>query len=236
MSNTDSDDRPFDPPPIAGGRRNLAEINDTMVRVERARWQRGAFDIEVYSLDNVLLGPPIFYGVALYRHDDAMAAIALAIWGLGTLLWTPWIVLRVDRRQPAGDAARAAALLGYGLLIWLATPVLVFAAPKGTGALWAFPVIFAVGAGAMAAAAWPQTGPASPSSGRAGLLAGGGAAYLIGAAALGGLAYLFARHSGGFGLAVLLLALLVCLAALAGGAALLRAAWRTWRATRTAAF
>jgi hypothetical protein len=136
-----------------------------------------------FRMDRLLIFPPLIYlGNFLWR-DWQLEVVAYLLWALGVLIWTPWIILRVDSRR--GDTARSAAILGYGLLAWPLFLLILIVAPERSRFLVAFPFVCLWGAAAMALAAW-NTSPPRPSKARAGLLAGGGLVFGLYAAALVG--------------------------------------------------
>lgn len=144
-------------------------------------------------LDGALALPWLAYLGGLFDRDPGLIGMGLGFWGLAVAIWTPWIVLRVRMSRPTGDTARAAAVLGVGLLPW---PFAIFAVAwleTWAGALAGFPLIYLWGAGAMAMAAfqWPRVTAAQ----RAGLLVAGGLSY--GVVAAGFFVFLAADLAGG---------------------------------------
>ena len=115
--------------------------------------------------------------------------------------------------RPTGDTARAAAVLGLGLLPWaLAVPAINL---LGTwpGGLIGFPLMFLWGAGAMAMAAfqWPSL---QSSRQRVGVLIAGGSAYALVTAGLG----LFLAADLSYGGSIMSPVLLLLIAATGGAA------------------
>lgn len=134
-------------------------------------------------LDGVLLLPWFGYFGGVLDGDPGTIGFGLMVWLLAIVIWTPWIVLRVRMSRPTGDTARAAAVLGLGLLPWVVAVPLVSAPITLVGALIGFPLMYLWGAGAMAAAALQWPARLSPRR-RTAILVAGGLSYAVVAAGL----------------------------------------------------
>ncbi|WP_430425582.1 hypothetical protein [Phenylobacterium sp.] len=134
-------------------------------------------------LDGVLLLPWFGDFGGVLDSDPGTIGFGLMVWLLAVVIWTPWIVLRVRMSRPTGDTARAAAVLGLGLLPWVVAVPLTSAPITLAGALIGFPLMYLWGAGAMAAAAlqWPAR---LPPRRRTAILVAGGLSYAVVAAGL----------------------------------------------------
>jgi hypothetical protein len=159
--------------------------------------------------------------------------IAYLLWGLATFIGTPWLLLRIDNDRPPGDSAKAAALLGYGLLGWPLSLPAFMVLPLGSAFVLAFPIVFLWSVGFAIWAVRSQPKPMA-SVGRARMLAGGGLAYLIMAAGLAALAYAlftgaYDRFIFEFAPAAGLVTSAVAFACSVAGVFVLRTASKTWR-------
>ena len=195
------------------------------MRNKERPWERTRWRIDD-TFDGALALPPILYVFGLLQADQELIGIALWVWALGVLAWTPWIVIRVLMNDPPGDGWRAVAILGFGLDPWAFFPPLLGLLSTFEGQAVAFPVVFIWSAAAMAMAAWgwPRI---KTEAGRRRLLAGAALVYGLWAAALfTAIAFGFAREWA-FVLAIATL--------LAGGSAvtclgLVSASMKPWKA------
>ena len=212
--------------------RDLAAINDSVELAEQARRDRAAEDMEVYSLDWIVLLPPALYLVTLVRWKEDLSIFAYGFWALTTLFWTPWLIFRVDNRRPPGDTARATAFLGYALLGWPLSALAIELVPVKWEFFVAFPIVFLWSVAFAAKGVWPR--PPTPASRRRALmLTGGVLAYLACALLLGGaVLFLALRERAKLGdVAPLVLGATSVAALLCAipGVCLVPVTWRTWR-------
>jgi hypothetical protein len=236
--------------------RDPGDLADRVEAEDQQKWDDYAEsmeDIGVFGrLGNALALPPAAYLFGLFEprptspQHPSLIGVAFILWALAVLFWTPWIVLRVDRRSPPGDSARAAAILAFGLLGWplAAAPfvlAIVLGLPDRAPDLM-FPVVFGSGLASMLLAA-RHTPPAAPTTKRSAFLAVGALIYLACTAGFGGLLLgpmlRALRNAGGreqdfIGVVVFLVTLIALMTAFLG-LRLARSAFRAWRGRLTAA-
>lgn len=92
------------------------------MRNDEPTWEQTAVRVNDH-FDGLLILPLIVYLSGLIAGDIALAGYALLVWALAVMIWTPWIIVRVNMANPPGDAWRAVAILGLGLLPWGVSPV-----------------------------------------------------------------------------------------------------------------
>jgi len=163
------------------GIRTISEINDAVEAADQARRDQTKAELEFYSFDGLLVVPLACYVIAF----PGGSVLAYLLWPLATLFWTPWLIYRVDSSKPPGDTARAAAFLGYALLGWPLSAVIIELVPRVWEFVLGFPVVFLWSVGFAAKGVWPGRKPQA-SRRRAWMLTGGVAAYLACSLALVG--------------------------------------------------
>lgn len=179
------------------------------------------------KLDNILGVPLLVFSVGLFGRETSTIQMALGAWVLAAVIWTPWIIIRVRMGRPTGDTARAAGVLGIGLLPLAPLPFCLELLSTFAGAAVAFAIVFLWGAGAMLMAGlqWPRP---KPGRGRTATLVLGGLSYGLVAA----LFFLFVGltssepDSPGGGFVLMVAVLLGGLSAVAGLSVLAAAASR----------
>lgn len=218
--------------------RDPASVVDAMRQAEQDKWERDADVMESYNLDWALLFAPAVFLFGLFRNTDT-SHIAYMMWALADVFWTPWLILRVDRRRPPGDTAKVAAFLGYAHLGWPLSALAIQLMPVRWEFLTAFPIVLVWSVAFAVRGARPRPGKPQPSSRRAAMLAGGALAWLACALLLiAAAALLWARGRQVIGdTAPLVFGAIYAAAALmvVPGLCLAPVASRTWRQARAAA-
>lgn len=158
------------PEPKPGRRRPDLSMNQELDGFEQLDRIAG------YEADYMVFLPPGLYVWGLVDGGTENLGFAVWFWLVVSLLWTPWIALRVAMRTPKSDPHAVLAMVGVGLWPWL---IFLFAmdwAVTRTGLIVTFPLIFVFGASTLMAAhfEWPRT---KTTAGRSVLLCVGGVIY-----------------------------------------------------------